>query len=243
MCPALANPGQPPTPEIAALTRLRLDELDRLRGMGMAWMEMLNASLDLVPADRQWEVLLGRNGQAVQFDRICRAVRQIIVLEFEIQGLFRGPDRTKFGLGLGIPRDDDASEYDLDDLRDPTERERDDRRDRDDIKDRSDYRRGPLDEVVAGIRKALGAEPPENDPFAPPPDRKPTQAAFPAKPASTGLPAGAKARRPGMQVKPAAKAAPPKPALPRKGFRVPPTSPHNPGTHARKGRRNREPPA
>jgi len=38
---------------------------------------------------------------------------------------------------------------------------------------RSDYRTGPLDQVVAGIRKTIGAEPPENDPFAPPPAKLP----------------------------------------------------------------------
>ncbi|HTJ62658.1 MAG TPA: hypothetical protein VL899_02520 [Alphaproteobacteria bacterium] len=246
MCPAVANPDQLPTGEVAALTSQRLAELDRLRNMGMARMEMLDASLDLVPRERQWEVLLGRNGQAAQFDRICRAVRQIVVLEFELRGLFRGPDRTRFGLGLALPLAD-ADENDLDDLRDPDERKRDSRGEGEDLRDRSDYRRGPLDEVVAGIRKTLGAEPPQNDPFAPPPDRKPAQAAFPAKPASRGLPDGAKPRRPGMQAKPTAKtspvSAPAMPTVPRKGFRQPPTSPHNPGTHARNGRRNRGPPA
>jgi hypothetical protein len=239
MCPAVANPDQLPTAEVAALTRERLAELDRLRNKGMTRMEMLDASLDLVPPERRWEVLLGRNGQVAQFDRIARAVRQIIVLEFELQGLFRGPDREKFGLGLAVPRAD-LDINDLDDLRDPGGRKRED------LKDRSDYRRGPLDEVVAGIRKTLGAEPPENDPFAPPPDRKPVQAVFPAKPASSGLPAGAKPRPPGMQARLLATASPmptpAKSALSAKGFRLPPSSPHNPGTHARKGRRNRGPP-
>ena len=237
MCPAAANPDQTPTAEAVALTRGRLAELDRLRNMGMARVEMLDASLDLVPPERRWELLLGRNGQVAQFDRIARAVRQIIVLELELQGLFRGPDREKFGLGLAVPRAD----LDINDLRDPDERKREN------LKDRSDYRRGPLDEVVAGIRKTLGAEPPENDPFAPPPDRKPVQAVFPAKPASNGLSAGAKPRRPGMQARLLATAspmpAPAKSALPAKGFRLSPTSPHNPGTQAPKGRRNRGPPA
>ncbi len=245
MCPDIAHPDQLPAAEAAALTRGRLAELDRLRNMGMARVEMLDASLDLVPPERRWEVLLGRNGQVAQFDRICRAVRQIIVLELELQGLFRGPDREKFGLGLAVSRAD-LDINDLNDLRDPDERRRDSRGEREDLRDPSDYRRGPLDEVVAGIRKTLGAEPPENDPFAPPPDRKPVQVAFPAKPTPNGLPAGAKPRRLGMQARLLATAspmpAPAKSALPAKGFRLPPSSPHNPGTHARKGRRNRGPP-
>jgi hypothetical protein len=247
MCPAVANTDQLPTAEVAALTRGRLAELDRLRNMGMTRMEMLDASLDLVPPERRWEVLLGRNGQVAQFDRIARAIRQIIVLECELEGVFRAPDRGKFGLGLALPLVG-VDESDLGDLRNRDARKRDSRGKREDLLDRSDYRRGPLDEVVAGIRKTLGAEPPENDPFAPPPGRKPVQAAFPAKPTSNGLPDGAKPRRPGMQAKPAAKASPVQPgiaksALPAKGFRMPPTSPHNPGTHARKVRRNRGPPA
>jgi hypothetical protein len=164
-----------------------------------------------------------------------------------LEGLFCGPDRDKFGLGLALPITD-AEINDFADLSDPGKRKRDNRGERDDLRDRSDYRRGPLDEVVAGIRKTLGAEPPKNDPFAPPPDRKPVQARFSAKPISNGLPAGAKPRRPGMQPQPATKSLPVKPApaksmAPAKGFRVPPTSPHNPGTHARKASRNRGPPA
>jgi hypothetical protein len=49
MCPAVANPDQLPTADIAALTRARLAELDRLREMGMKRMELLDASLDLAP--------------------------------------------------------------------------------------------------------------------------------------------------------------------------------------------------
>jgi len=65
---------------------------------------------------------------------------------------------------------------------------------------RPDYRTGPLEDVVAGIRKILGVEPPEDDPFAPPPMRAakeparrapvPQDAAPPAKlpPATVKLP-------------------------------------------------------
>ncbi len=108
-----------------------------------------------------------------------------------------------------------------------------------DLRVRLDYSNGPLDALIADIRHTLGVEPPEDDPFAPPADRRPGQsllldrmrAAVPDR-------SPTKPRKPGMQVKPAVKAAVlvAKAGI-RKGFRVPPTSAHNPNTPAaRKGR-------
>ena len=36
---------------------------------------------------------MGKKGTIQQFDRITRAFRQIVVLEFELRGLFVTPDR------------------------------------------------------------------------------------------------------------------------------------------------------
>ncbi len=99
-----------------------------------------------------------------------------------------------------------------------------------------------MNEVVAGIRKTLGAEAPADDPFAPSAEYS-TEEAEPPPPDKAVPPRSALKRKPGMQVKPVVKAA--APALPRKGFRVKPTSPHNSNTpsSARKGRHNRGPPS
>ena len=149
--------------EVSAMTRQRLDELDRLRGIGMARaMELDGAgSPSNVLSPEQHFRLRVRNAAA--FDRIGRAVRQIMTLEFELLGLFEAPDRDAFpkprkikpGLAgiLARPRSDIGRIKPID---------------LSDLKLRPDYRNGPMEDVVAGIRKTLGAEAPTNDPFAPP---------------------------------------------------------------------------
>lgn len=181
--------------EVTAATRLRLDELDRLRAVGMAKaMELDAAGAALSPSPiltpEQHFRLNVRNVR--EFDRIGRAVRQIMTLEFELLGLFEAPDRDdakrrmlKRDLSgrLG-PRD---VEIDLPDPVEPT-----------DLRDvRPDYRKGPMADVVASIRRVLGAEAPPNDPFAPDADLrletpkpaapKPREAAPPSKPAPASV--------------------------------------------------------
>jgi hypothetical protein len=230
--------------EVSAATRLRLDELDRLRGIGMARaMELERAGQALSPSPmltpEQTFRLRVRNVDA--FDRIGRAVRQIMTLEFELLGLFEAPDRDAFpkprkikpelGGLLAKPWSDikPVKPIDLSDLR-----------------LRPDYRNGPMEDVVAGIRKTLGAEAPPNDPFAPPPKRKVREAA-PRQSAPVSKPAPATVRLPEKpQVNRAFEAA--MLALSAKlgdGFRVPPAKPKPPRINpARppKRRRNRGPP-
>lgn len=164
-----------------------------------------------------------------------RSMRQVIVLEFELLGLFNAPDRD----AIRPPRLRKVRLDDLNDLFEPNDLN--DLNDRDYVGTPLDYRTGPIGEVVADIRKTLGVEAPADDPFAPGVERQ-TYEARVSPPGKTASPRPATKRKPGMQVKPAVKAA--APVLPRKGFRVKPTSPHNPNTPsgARKGRHNRGPP-
>ncbi len=224
-------------PEVAlALTERRLAELGRLRDMCLERVEslgVLNDDLRQSPEQRL-KALTGSNGIVTSFERVTRSFRQIVVLEFELLGLFNAPDRD----AIRKPR---LPKVRLDGLADLKLLHLDSLKDLGNAKTPLDYRIGPLDEVVAGIRRTLGAETPADDPFAPPVERiVPEPAVTQAHVASSPRPASP--RKPAMQVRPIVKAA--VPALPRKGFRLAPTSAHNPNTPsaARKGRHNRGPP-
>ena len=154
----------PLAPELIALTEQRLAELDRLRNVGFVQVGRLNAAVKALPPEQEFKLCVGN---IKEFDRIARAIRQVVVLEFELRGLFEAPDRDaprKLRLVKSDRPGFEAPDFEklLGDLDDYNE-----------FPLRSDYRRGPLDEVVAGIREVLGTEAPPNDPFAPPPDRKP----------------------------------------------------------------------
>jgi hypothetical protein len=237
--------GAPPplVVEISAMTRQRLDELDRLRGIGMARaMELDRADRGQSPSNvlspEEHFRLQVRNAGA--FDRIGRAVRQIMTLEFELLGLFEAPDRDALPKPRKIkpqlagiltkPRSDIGriKPIDLNDLR-----------------LRPDYRNGPIEDVVAGIRKTLGAEPPPNDPFAPPPDRKVRESAPIQKASAPKLPPATVKLPEKPQVNRAFEAT--MLALSAKlgdGFRIPADKPkHRPNpTRPPKRRRNRGPP-
>jgi hypothetical protein len=183
--------GAPPPVmvEVTALTRLRLDELVRLRAIGMEKaMELRSAreglmSSPLVTPEQRFQLHMR---YVDRFDRIGRAVRQIMTLEFELLGLFEAPDRDAFPklrkikpeLGGALARPwlgiGQVKPITLDDVKD--------------LGVRPDYRVGPMEDVVAGIRRTLGAEPPANDPFAPRPERKPRAAAPAPNPPSARLP-------------------------------------------------------
>jgi hypothetical protein len=160
--------------EVSALTRLRLDELDRLRELGFAKATDLRTARDglshspLLSPEQQFR----HEVRSVdQFDRIGRAIRQIITLEFELLGLFEAPDRNAFPkLRLIKPEVRGALRPDIEPITLPRPK---------DFGVRPDYSHAPMEDVVAGIRKTLGAEAPPNDPFAPPPERK-ARAASPA---------------------------------------------------------------
>jgi hypothetical protein len=244
-----ANSSAPPPPggdgeDQAALTLARLAELDRLRNFSFAQAERLMELPKVVPVEEARR-MFGKKGTIQQFDRITRAFRQIVVLEFELRGLFNAPDRDAVRpLRLARPPKDPFKVEDLHKLLADLHG----KQDLSSLKTRTDYRTGPIEDVVAGIRKTLGAEPPPNDPFAPRKDRpaRPVQTApAPREPAAKLAPATVKLpEKP--QVNTAIKAA--ALALQVKlgnGFRIPPAKPKTAKANlARppKRRRNRGPP-
>jgi len=194
--------------------------------------------------------IMGKKGTIQQFDRITRAFRQIVVLEFELRGLFVAPDRDAIRpLRLARPPKDPFKVEDLQKLLAGLYG----KQDLSDAKTRTDYRTGPLDVVVAGIRKALGPAAPENDPFAPPKQPRVRPQAQPATP---------RAAAPRQAASPPAKPAPATVKLPEKpqvnraieaavialqaklgnGFRTPPAKPRVNPARPPKRRRNRGPP-
>jgi hypothetical protein len=162
--PASADRPQDGT-DAALLTRRRLKELDRLRDLGFLQVDRLTKEAQAIPQGEVFKALLGPRGGVADFEKLARAIRQIVVLEFELRGLFEAPDRD-------APPKLRLVKSDRPDF-DPPETERPEKLFADieslDMFDiRLDYRRGPMDQIVAGIRQTLGAEPPEDDPFAPP---------------------------------------------------------------------------
>jgi hypothetical protein len=244
--PLQSNPRADDGVDLVALTRDRIAELDRLRAMGLQVARRLSDAVDGLPPEEAVRQIIGKKGVAEAFERTLRAIRQTVVLEFELRGLFKAPDRA-------APRRLRLARPVFGEFFDTAEIERE----RDDLRTRSDYRIGPLDEVVAGIRKALGAEPPPNDPFAPPGGPKSAQPKSPEAAPVPSVPEPAIPKpRPAKassaektlakpQKKAAMKAATlALSAMPRKGFRIPPAKPRHPGASSgpRKGRRNRGPP-
>jgi hypothetical protein len=222
--------------EAFKLTERRLKELDRLRTLGMAQAERVTEEAlrrDGSP-DEQYRRLVGSKGSVQEFDKLQRAIRQIVVLEFELRGLFKAPDREgPKKLKLCGTRLDD-----LDDLLDFDDYRRD-FGELNDLRVRMDYSHDPLHEVVAGIRSALRAFPPPDDPFAPPPvvhRDEPPEDALLRLTHELNRRLGRQPSQPSMMTRTAdvqKEAAPTiraKPVLPRNGFRVAPTSKHNPKT-------------
>jgi hypothetical protein len=163
--------------DMVALTKQRLAELDRLRDAGFVQLGRLNETTRAIPKDQLFGKVVGPKGTMAEFDRFSRAIRQIMVLEFELRGLFKAPDRDA-PRKLRLVKSDRPGFV-------PPERENlfaDLERLEDLLDIRTDYRRGPMDEVVAGIRETLGAEPPPNDPFAPSAEKVPEPVAPAAPP-------------------------------------------------------------
>ncbi len=151
------------TIDVSALTARQLDELGRLRAVGMEKTRQLGGAMDGLSPQEVTQRLCGRHGLVGEFDRVARAVRQVIRLELELVGLIPAVDREAAEEEIEADRDD------LSERRDPDPDG--DRPERDDVRDPVDYRRGPLDVVVASVRKTLGVEAPPDDPFAAPAGR------------------------------------------------------------------------
>ncbi len=233
---------------LVALTLARIAELDRLREAGLAQAERLAVVAEGLSPLEEYKRMAGPKGTIQAFDRVAKAVRQVVVLEFELRGLFKAPDRDDdFTPRLGKENLlGDLHDYDDYDGLFDFARARRSLLDLNDLRVRLDYDEGPLSALIADIRGALGVETPADDPFAPLPEHKPYTDALTERlmdrVARAGGPIGAKPRPAAMQVRPVVK--PAVPALPRNGFRTPPTSPHNPKSSSGKGkqRHNRGPP-
>jgi hypothetical protein len=233
------------SPLAIALMGRRLGELDRLSKMALERVRHLELALEDKVSERERKILIGRGGVGAEFPRALRCVRQIVVLELELLGLRKAPDRAE-------PEDvDDEDETDIErperperpDLNDLADRPETDRQL---LADQNDYRKGPLDLVVAEIRKTLGAEAPEDDPFAPPPGRcaaKPEPSnGKSAEPAAPENPAPARSRETVKSAKIAQRLAT-MPAHPRPAFIAAPARPRRAVTSLLAGAaRNRGPP-
>ncbi len=144
----------------------RLDELARLREIGIAGAERISRCMQGKATPAEAALLASKDGLLVEFMRTSRAVRQVIVLEMELMGLRPAPDRD-------APRGIHAPDAGANDNRG---------RPGDvlafgDIGNDYDYNHGPLDEVVARIRKDLRVAAPAEDPFAPKARREPEERA------------------------------------------------------------------
>ena len=150
--------------DMIALTRKRLIELERLRDFAFVQLNRVNDATLAMPGDQLLGRLFGPKATMAEYDRFSRAVRQITVLEFELRGLFKAPDRD-------TPRKARLVKSDRPGFVPPILPSYDPFSDLDCLAEildiRTYYRNGPLEEVVAGIRQTLGAEPPPDDPFAP----------------------------------------------------------------------------
>ncbi len=122
--------------------------------MGIA--RKMEGWLDGAVSDQEMAMAIGGRGVVSEFCRVARAVRQVIVLELELTGQRPAPDR-------------DAVREPREEAEEAPERGDDHWRLRDDL---NDYDNGPLDQVVAKVRKAVGLEAPADDPFAPEAERR-----------------------------------------------------------------------
>ncbi len=90
--PAGAPVNRDAQKNLVTLTLARIAELDRLREAGLAQAERLVVAEGLSPLE-EYKWMAGPKGTIQAFDRVAKAVRQVVVLEFELRGLFKAPDR------------------------------------------------------------------------------------------------------------------------------------------------------
>ena len=149
-------------PELVALTERRLDELDRLKDLAYDRLGMIGRATAVMSMEQLVKAMVTPTSAGLEFNQLLRSVRQIMVLEFELRGLFKAPDRdaprklrlVKSDRAGFVPPVRAVPAVELGSLEDLL-----------DI--RTDYRRGPMDEIVGDIRKLVRTEAPPDDPFAP----------------------------------------------------------------------------
>ncbi len=145
--------------DTSAFMWARLEELGRLRAIGVKGAERIGLCFEGALSAEEARIVAGKDGLPMEFWRTTRAVRQVIVLEMELLGLRAAPDRDG---DPDAPRDFDEIGLEPGNFgREP--------RDPGIVRNDGGYMYGPMEEVVARIRKDLRAEAPPNDPFAPRP--------------------------------------------------------------------------
>jgi hypothetical protein len=186
--------------DAAALKARQLAELDRLFEAGAGTVRLIQRCLDGELSLPDTKALIGGGSVVNELVRAMRAVRQVIVLEQELTGERPAPDRD------AEPRKREARSRDGADGSEASDGESE----RGDLDDLNDYDNGPLDQVIARVRKALRIAAPADDPFAPPAERKRREDAAP----SGGSPsvAGAARAASGSRGRPPF-VSPPKPAM------------------------------
>jgi hypothetical protein len=165
--------SDPPPGGFRAMRDRQMAELARMRAAGMATIERIGRWSDGLLSAAEVKELAGRRGIVNEYVRVARGVRQIIVLEQETMGWRAAPLRDVDAPDEELDGGEDGALEEADDL-EALERDYGATRERfgsDD--DLDDYDTGPLDQVIARVRKDLNIEPPEDDPFAPPPGRRP----------------------------------------------------------------------
>jgi hypothetical protein len=238
--PASAYPDFDPalSPLAVALTKQRLAELRRLAKAALDKLAWLESAARNGVDERDRKMLIGKGGAIAEFNRVLRSHCQVTVLELELLGLRKAPDRREPEERKADPPDGEEPETDIErpersDLADPPEtvgRL---------MADLRAYRKGPLDIVVAEIRKALDVEPPDDDPFAPPPGRRAAKSRTAPKGRETAAPESSVTAEDAAPAR--AKTA--KPAHPRPPFVAPPAKARRVLTRLLSGTaRNRGPP-
>ena len=191
------------SPLAIALMERRLAELRRLSDLALDRVKYLELVLDGKVGERERKLVIGKGGIGMEFPRALRCFRQVIALEMELLGLRDAPDRSEPTNARDAGEDSETERPERSDLNDLGDLALTDRQL---LGDLQDYRKGPIDIVVAEIRETLGVAPPEDDPFAPPPERRAAKPQPDARPVEPPAVPQNPPSEPGPQ--PAAKAAP-----------------------------------
>jgi hypothetical protein len=187
--------------DLAALKARRLEELARLCAIGVETAQGISRWLKGDHSDEKLTAAIMKGGVGREFDRTTRAICQVIALEMELSGERPAPDRDAEPKKRKRAKDGDDEQT----KPDATIRH-------ESLLGPGAYDNGPLDSVIARVRRELRTEAPANDPFAPPAQRKP-RAETPAAEAKPEVPKTvAKATRPRTDLM-ASAAIPPRPIV------------------------------
>jgi hypothetical protein len=147
----------------AALKARRLAELQRLGDIGAETARSISRWLNGDRADEQLTTAILKGGVGRELDRTTRAICQVVALEMELLGERPAPNRDapRKTRPRVAPGDAEKAKANA------TQPFR--------LLGSHPYDNGPLDEVIARVRRELRVAAPADDPFAPPKERKPRQ--------------------------------------------------------------------